>query len=215
MPGIILIIDHEASLAMPWLFILNARNLKFSLADSAKNALEIIKNFESGNHPCRSQWSGNYRDFDVLKQIKSLKPQSQLIIYSRPDVLEKTMDFFQTDALDYIKKPVSSIELDLCLKKAKKWLAQEEKLEKNSKEIKDLKNAQALFQQLFDEVPCYITVQDKITGSLRQTICLNVISAMKSGNFAIKSINTGQLPARIARLRQHSKTGSVIRLKKS
>jgi len=59
------------------------------------------------------------------------------------------------------KKPVSSIELDLCLQKAIKWLAMEEKLESNSREIKDQKNAQALLQQLFDEVPCYITVQDK------------------------------------------------------
>ncbi len=160
MSGIILIIDHDMELAQALAVYLERQKFEVRLADSAKNALDIIKHLNPAiiladpNGPA-------FPDFDVLRQIKSLKPHSRLIIYSMPDVLEKTMDFFQTDASDYIKKPVSSIELDLCLKKAKKWLAMEEKLENNSREIKDLKNAQALLQQLFDEVPCYITVQDK------------------------------------------------------
>ena len=160
MSGIILIIDHDKELAQALAVYLEREKFDVHLADSAENALRMIKNLNPGiiladpNAP-------DLGDFAVLRRVKSLKPQSQLIIYSMPDVIEKTMDFFQTDALDYIKKPVSSIELDLCLKKAQKWLALEQKLEKNTMEIKDLKNAQSLFQQLFDEVPCYITVQDK------------------------------------------------------
>ena len=37
----------------------------------------------------------------------------------------------------------------------------EQQLKENAKRIKKLENTQALFQQLFDEVPCYITVQNK------------------------------------------------------
>ncbi len=160
MSGSILIIDHDMELAQALAVYLERQKFEVRIVDSTKNALEIIRNLNpeiilaDPNGPAPL-------DFDVLQQIKSLKLKSQLIIYSVPDVLEKSMNFFQTDALDYIRKPVSSIELDLSLQKAIKWLAIEEKLEKNSREIKDLKNAQALLQQLFDEVPCYITVQDK------------------------------------------------------
>ncbi len=160
MPGIILIIDHEAELANALAIYLERQKYDVQTADSAQNALQIIKNIDPAIIMADPN-GNNFGDFAVLKQIKSLVPLSQLIIYSRPDALEKTMDFFQTDALDYIKKPVSSIELDLALKKAETWAARERQLVKNAKKIKDLENTQALFQQLFDEVPCYISVQDK------------------------------------------------------
>jgi PAS domain S-box-containing protein len=165
MSGILFIIDHDMQLAQALAVYLERQKFEVFLADSAKNALDMIKKLnpaiiiaDPGGPECLDT---NCIDFDLLQQIKSFQQKSQLIIYSVPEVLEKAMDFFQTDAIDYIKKPVSSIELDLCLKKAKKWLALEEELEKNSREIKDLKNAQTLLQQLFDEVPCYITVQDR------------------------------------------------------
>lgn len=160
MSGILLIIDQDTQLAQALAVYLDREKFDVHLADSAEKALKMI----SSLNPAIILADPNTRDtkdFNILRQIKTLQPNSQLIIYSMPDALEKAMDFFQTDAVDYIKKPVSSIELDLSLKKAKKWLNQEQLLENNSKEIKDLKIAQALFQQLFDEVPCYITVQDK------------------------------------------------------
>lgn len=160
MSGILLIIDQDTQLAQALAVYLDREKFDVHLADSAEKALKMI----SSLNPAIILADPNTRDtkdFNILRQIKTLQPNSQLIIYSMPDALEKAMDFFQTDAVDYIKKPVSSIELDLSLKKAKKWLDQERLLENNSKEIKDLKTAQALFQQLFDEVPCYITVQDK------------------------------------------------------
>jgi signal transduction histidine kinase/FixJ family two-component response regulator len=160
MSGIILIIDQDTQLAQALAVYLEREKFDVHLADSAENALEMISRLNPAIILADPD-TPDVESYNLLRQIKSLNPRSQLIIYSMPDVIEKTMDFFQTDALDYIKKPVSSIELDLSLKKAKKWLALEQTLENNSKEIKDLKNARALFQQLFDEVPCYITVQDQ------------------------------------------------------
>ncbi|MDA3896634.1 MAG: ATP-binding protein [Desulfobacteraceae bacterium] len=160
MSGIILIIDHDIQLAQALAVYLERKKFDVHLAESAEEALEMIKILNPAiiladpNTPADE-------NFSVLRQIKSLKPHSQLIIYSMPDVIEKNMDFFGTDAVDYIKKPVSSIELDLSLKKAKKWQTLERKVKNNSIKIKDLKNAQILLQQLFDEVPCYITVQDR------------------------------------------------------
>jgi len=160
MSGIILIIDHDQDLANALAVYLERQKFDVHIADSAKNALTIIKDLNPAIILADPNGTG-FGDLDALKHIKSLAPKSQLIIYSLPAALDRTMTFFQTDADDYIKKPVSSIELDLCLKKAIKWISREQLLEENAKSIKELKNTQALFQQLFDEVPCYITVQDK------------------------------------------------------
>ncbi|MBC2715054.1 MAG: response regulator [Desulfobacteraceae bacterium] len=156
----ILIIDQDMELTEALAVYLERRRFDVHLADSADMALKMINDLD----PEIILADPNIPDPDniaALQQIKSLKPKIQFIIYTLPDTFEKAMELFQSKAFDYIKKPVSSIELDLSLKKAGKWIALEKKIERNSKKIKDLKNAQALFQQLFDEVPCYITVQDK------------------------------------------------------
>jgi len=58
-------------------------------------------------------------------------------------------------------KPVKSAALDLALKQARTWIAMNKKVEMYEKKYEDLRNAQTLYQQLFDEVPCYISVQDR------------------------------------------------------
>ncbi|MCK5784130.1 MAG: response regulator [Desulfobacterales bacterium] len=159
MSDIILIIDHDRELAQALAIYLERQKFHVHIATFGRNASAKIAHIDPAIILADPSTSLS-DDIAVLRQIKSHKPQIQLIIYSEPDVLEKTMGLFQTDALAYIKKPVSNIQLDLSLKKAQKQRALEETLEINSKKIKDLKNSLALYQQLFDEVPCYITVQD-------------------------------------------------------
>ncbi|MGB9498592.1 MAG: hypothetical protein ACKVE4_02345 [Dissulfuribacterales bacterium] len=55
------------------------------------------------------------------------------------------MQAFQGSALSYIKKPVSSIELDLSIKKAKEWIGMQKKLDGYTQKLEDLHNAQTLF----------------------------------------------------------------------
>jgi PAS domain S-box-containing protein len=97
----------------------------------------------------------------ALRMILKTSPKARLIIYSLPESLEKSMKIFQDRADGYLRKPVNGMELDILLKNAKKWRDLEEKLECAALKIKSQENDQALFQQLFNEVPCYITVQDK------------------------------------------------------
>lgn len=108
MTGIILIIDHDMELAQALAVYLERQKFEVHLADSAKIALTMIENINPAiilADPCSPGClDPNSMDFDILKQVKSIKPQSQLIIYSMADGIEKTMEFFQSDALDYIKK---------------------------------------------------------------------------------------------------------------
>ena len=97
----------------------------------------------------------------LLKQIKGSHPGIQLIIMCTDDSLDQAMDLLKQDVVHYLVKPVKSAALDLALKQARTWIAMNKKVERYEKKYNDLRNAQTLYQQLFDEVPCYISVQDR------------------------------------------------------
>ena len=96
----------------------------------------------------------------LLKQIKSSHPNIQLIIMSTDETFDQAMDLLKQDVVHYLVKPVKSAALDLALKQARTWIAMNKKVAMYEKKYEDLRNAQSLYQQLFDEVPCYISVQD-------------------------------------------------------
>ncbi|MBW1890042.1 MAG: response regulator [Deltaproteobacteria bacterium] len=97
----------------------------------------------------------------LLKQIKKSHPGVQLIIMSADEQLDQAMDLLKQDVVHYLRKPVKSAALDLAVKQARTWIAMNKKVARYEKKFKDLRNAQNLYQQLFDEVPCYISVQDR------------------------------------------------------
>ena len=97
----------------------------------------------------------------LLKQIKDSHPGIQLIIMCSDESLDQAMYLLEQDVVHYLRKPVKSAALDLALKQARTWIAMNKKIEVYEKKFKDLRNAQTLYQQLFDEAPCYISVQDR------------------------------------------------------
>jgi len=98
---------------------------------------------------------------EVLQRYKANHPSTQIIIVSSKDHLSTVMEKMGLNALSYLEKPVNSIALDLALKQAIYRGEIEKKLYDSTKKIKALQSTQILYQQLFDEVPCYITVQDR------------------------------------------------------
>ena len=160
MPDVLLIVDHDTELAQALAVYLQRQQFEVRFADSDSMALDIIHT----RPPAIVLVDPHLPETDALtflQQIKDRSPHSQIIIYGTPDALEKNMEAFHTRAMTYIRKPVNSIELDFALKKAGEWIALEREHQKTTQKIKELQNAQTLLQQLFDEVPCYITVQDQ------------------------------------------------------
>jgi C4-dicarboxylate-specific signal transduction histidine kinase len=96
-----------------------------------------------------------------LLKIKSQFPQTLLIILSDEDRLDDIMRRMQLNAISYVRKPVNSKELELTLLRAKEWHKQKEKINRYADRLGALHKATSLYHQLFDEVPCYISVQNK------------------------------------------------------
>jgi PAS domain S-box-containing protein len=100
----------------------------------------------------------------VASRIKSIlknNPLTQVVAFDAPDKLDEVMDYFCTSVAHYVEKPINSKRLEFALNKAKQFSQQVRKLNHNSERLADLHNAQNLFNQLFDMVPCYISVQDR------------------------------------------------------
>lgn len=156
----IVIIDGDRDLAKALKVYLERQKFDVRTAPSASGAMETFSPASPSIILADPDISDS-EDIAALREILRSSPKVRLIIYSLPESLEKNMTLFQDRASAYIRKPVNGMELDIMLKNAGKWLDLEEKLECAAEKIKSLENDQALFQQLFNEVPCYITVQDK------------------------------------------------------
>jgi len=96
-----------------------------------------------------------------IKSVKAQNPLVQMIVIAKRDQLDTAMDCFDTSAIHYLEIPVNSKALDLALQAASHHIVLNEKKDKCSETLADLHNAQNLLNQLFEEVPCYISVQDK------------------------------------------------------
>jgi signal transduction histidine kinase/ActR/RegA family two-component response regulator len=96
-----------------------------------------------------------------LLKLKSQFPQTLFIILSEEKRLDEIMHRLQLNAFSYIRKPVNSKELEFSLLQAKEWHKQQEKINRYADRLGALHKATSLYHQLFDEIPCYISVQNK------------------------------------------------------
>ncbi|MCP4183567.1 MAG: histidine kinase, partial [Hyphomicrobiales bacterium] len=107
---------------------------------------------------------------DLLAGIKSSMPLVQIVVLTNEDDKSDVMERLRTDAFAYLSKPVNSMELELTLERARQWVHLQKKLNKYTSKLGDLHSASTMYQQLFNEVPCYISVQNRqfrITASNR------------------------------------------------
>ncbi len=97
----------------------------------------------------------------MLLSAKKKSPRVQLIILAPRDKLDEAMDLFGAEAIQYLEIPVNSKALEIGLILAARNLAQTHRMSRYTSRLADLHNAQDLLNQLFEEVPCYISVQDR------------------------------------------------------
>ncbi len=160
MPMEILIIDAEKSHAEALKVFL--RRYQYE-AHIATDSSEVMLQFDNLNiqvvlaDPCQEDQDTSY----ILKQIKACYPYTQLIIMIGQDKMDKALEQFSQIALGFLQKPVKGQALIHVLNLARNWFRAQDKIRKYEKRLEDLYQAESLYRQLFDEVPCYISVQDR------------------------------------------------------
>lgn len=99
--------------------------------------------------------------FDTFKTAKILNPNLELILCSTSDQLDLIENRFADQPFSYHPLPVNerSIEVSIC--QAAEKIALKHDNRRYFEELIEVNTGKALLNQLFDEVPCYISVQDK------------------------------------------------------
>jgi signal transduction histidine kinase/ActR/RegA family two-component response regulator len=165
----LLIIDKEKSYADALASFIERRLFEVHVATSHDEIMVVMDNIT----PEYIVASTDLDDMDMaglLMDFKSAMPMLQIIVLTSPESKEDLMQRMRKSVFAYLTKPVNSLELEVTLERARDWVHLKKRLNKYTNKLGDLHQANTLYQQLFDEVPCYISVQNRqfrITASNR------------------------------------------------
>ena len=130
---------------------------------TAVNSKEVLQMLET-HMPKYIVGDPNIKDVDAVElfiKIKIQHPGMPLIVIADDHRMDHIMREIGLNAFNYIKKPVNSTELNLSLLRAKEWRMQQDKISLYSDQLETLHRATFLYHQLFDEIPCYLSVQNR------------------------------------------------------
>lgn len=96
-----------------------------------------------------------------LKSEKRKRPWIQILVFASRDKLDMAMDLLGPFATQYLESPFNSKALDLALIGANKNISLNRRMNRYSEKIVALHKEHDLLNQLFEEVPCYISIQNK------------------------------------------------------
>ncbi|MBF0230268.1 MAG: GHKL domain-containing protein [Desulfamplus sp.] len=96
-----------------------------------------------------------------IKELKNSIPLLQVIIFCIKQNLNQAMDEVGTHAINFLEIPVNSKALNLAILHARKCIANDKRIKIYSERLADLEHDRTLYHQLFNEVPCYISIQNK------------------------------------------------------
>ncbi len=106
---------------------------------------------------------------ELLETIKAERPETEVIMITGHGDMQVAIESLKKDAADFITKPISEDTLQIALNRAKKRIAMRIRMAEYMRalemdveeEIARLEKSRRRYQQLFDQNPCYITVQDQ------------------------------------------------------
>jgi len=166
----ILIVDKDKELCSALEKYLTRYGHDVTKTETSQTALSVISN----NTPSIVISGTQLQDaegVDFLRNLKDNFPGIEVIMIIDEGDIDAGVNCLRLGASDYISKPINSGALEVALQRAydrrEIWL----KFEHYDKTLEMANKNKALFQQLFDEVPCYISIQDKnfrLTGANKQ-----------------------------------------------
>ncbi|MGE5841815.1 MAG: response regulator [Deltaproteobacteria bacterium] len=98
----------------------------------------------------------------VLKKLKAENPETEVIMISGHGDMNLAIESLKYEAADFITKPIDDALLTHALQKAQEKISLKRELRAYTENLENLvREKSAKLQRFFDEVPCYVTVQDR------------------------------------------------------
>ena len=160
MENSILLVDEEEELLDALEIYLLSNGYEVIKADSTKTALEAIQRFS----PPLIISKTNFPDMsgaELLQKARDISPDIEVILISEERDTASKAECLELDASDFLYKPISSEVLKVAIRRAETRRHDRLKLRDYEKKLEAAKRISLNFQQLFHEMPCYISVQDR------------------------------------------------------
>lgn len=99
---------------------------------------------------------------ELLREIKRRRPDTEVIMITGHGDMELAIQSLKHDAADFVTKPINDDLLEASLKKVQEKLGLKRELAGYTDSLERLvEEKSARYRDLFNHVPCYITVQDR------------------------------------------------------
>ncbi len=166
----ILLVDEDKELCDALERYLTRLGYNVNRAETGQDALSILPT-KSTSIIISAIQLPDMTGIDFLRTLRRKYPQITVIIIVEKGDVDSGVECLRIGASDYINKPINSDALEVALKRAsdrrETWFI----IKRYKKKLEILNKNKRLFQQLFNEVPCYISLQDKnfrLTGANRR-----------------------------------------------
>ncbi len=103
---------------------------------------------------------------ELLKRIKKQDPETEVIMITGHGDMDLAIKSLKLEACDFITKPINDDALDIALKRACEKIELREQIRAHNENLHrlvqaELRATRRQHQQLFNEAPCYISVQNR------------------------------------------------------
>ncbi|MFH1488781.1 MAG: response regulator [Pseudomonadota bacterium] len=168
----ILVVDDEKDICEVLDISLSDIGYKVYTAGNGEEALQVFEKYHPPIILTDIRMPG-IDGIELLQRIKERDRDTEVIMITGHGDLELAIKSLKLEATDFITKPINYDILEIALKRAherismrlreKEYTENLERLvrEKSEKLVEAERQLAEKYQQLFDEVPCYISVQDR------------------------------------------------------
>ena len=161
----ILLADDEEDIRDVLSIYLSDMGYSVITAENGRQALEIFKK-EKPAIVLSDIKMPAMDGIELLKEIKKREPETEVIMITGHGDLDLAIESLKLEACDFITKPINDDVFEIALKRSCEKIELREQIRAQNENLHHLVQAELQAtrkqrQQLFDEAPCYISVQDR------------------------------------------------------
>jgi PAS domain S-box-containing protein len=161
MPEKILLVDDEPGIRTVLGITLKDAGYEVTGAENAEHALKLFDEIEPSIVLTDIKMPG-MDGVELLREIKKRSPETEVVMITGHGDMNLAIESLQYDAADFVTKPINDDVLEASLKRVEEKLNLKRELKRYTRDLERMvEEKSARYRDLFEQVPCYITVQDK------------------------------------------------------
>lgn len=164
----LLLVDDEPGIRSVLSISLADAGYQVMSAADGKEALDLFRQHQPAIILTDIKMPG-LSGIDLLQAIKAERPETEVIMMTGHGDMDLAIKSLKMDATDFVTKPINDDILEIALSRARQRMEMRRKVQAYTAELEalirekesHLNASRQSYRQLFDQSPCYITVQNR------------------------------------------------------